>query len=217
MSIVKRILAVSLLFISATVFAESDNPRVTMTTSMGVIELELYPDKAPNTVANFLQYVDDGFYNGTIFHRIIDGFMIQAGGFTAEYVEKQTREPIENEADNKLSNTIGTIAMARTSDPHSATAQFYINVANNTNLDFREKTPRAWGYAVFGRVVQGMDVVEKLKGVPTTTKRFANGHSYRDVPYDTVLIEKVERVGATHEQAPEQNPEQTPETEETPS
>lgn len=173
--------------------AATEKPRVLMQTTMGDIVIELYPQKAPQSVANFLQYVDDGFYNGTIFHRVINGFMIQGGGFTEEMVQKQTRPPIMNEADNGLRNTTGTIAMARTMDPHSATAQFFINVNNNTNLDFREKTPRAWGYAVFGRVVDGMGVVQAIKGVETGTRG-----PYRDVPTTNVIIKKVSRLnGAT--------------------
>jgi peptidyl-prolyl cis-trans isomerase B (cyclophilin B) len=165
---------------------DSKNPRVLMSTSMGDIVLELYPDKAPKTVENFLRYVKDGFYEGTIFHRVIDGFMIQGGGFTPDMTMKKPRPPIMNEADNGLRNKVGTIAMARTMDPHSASSQFFINVANNPNLDFREKRPRAWGYAVFGRVVKGMDVVKKIKSVPTTTKG-----PYRDVPAEPVTIEKM--------------------------
>lgn len=172
--------------------ASSISPRVSMQTSMGELVIELYPDKAPKSVANFLQYVDDGFYNGTIFHRVIDGFMIQGGGFTPDMQQKQTRAPIMNEADNRLRNTVGTIAMARTMDPHSATSQFYINVAMNSSLDFREKTPRGWGYAVFGRVVKGMDVVKAIKSVATTSKGM-----YRDVPATPVIIQKVSRLGET--------------------
>jgi peptidyl-prolyl cis-trans isomerase B (cyclophilin B) len=167
----------------------TDNPSVLMQTSMGDIVIELYPDKAPKTVANFLKYADDGFYDGTIFHRVIDGFMIQGGGFTPDMVQKETRAPVMNEADNGLRNTIGTIAMARTMDPHSATAQFFINVANNASLDFREKTPRAWGYAVFGRVIKGMDVVKAIKSVRTTSKGM-----YRDVPAENIIIQKVSRM-----------------------
>jgi len=172
--------------------AANDNPRVLMQTNMGDIVIELYPDKAPKTVANFLKYADDGFYNGTIFHRVIDGFMIQGGGFTPDMVQKDTRAPIMNEADNGLRNTVGTIAMARSMDPHSATAQFFINVANNSSLDFREKTPRAWGYAVFGRVVKGMDVVKVIKSMQTTSKGM-----YRDVPVENIIIKKVSRVNET--------------------
>jgi len=164
----------------------ADNPKVLMQTSMGNIVLELYPEKAPKTVDNFLQYVRDGFYDGTIFHRVIDGFMIQGGGMTPDMQLKETRPPVTNEADNGLSNKPGTIAMARRSDPHSASAQFFINVANNTFLDFRDRTPRAWGYAVFGRVVDGMEVVGRIKGVPTGVKA---GH--KDVPVNPVIIEKV--------------------------
>ncbi len=169
----------------------STSPRVLMQTSMGDIVIELYPDKAPKSVANFLQYVDDGFYNGTIFHRVIDGFMIQGGGFTPDMEQKQTRAPIMNEADNGLRNTIGTVAMARTMEPHSATSQFYINVAMNSSLDFREKTPRGWGYAVFGRVIKGMEVVKAIKSVPTTRVEV-----YRDVPATPIMIEKVSRLAA---------------------
>ncbi len=176
--------------------ASKENPRVLMQTTMGDIVIELYPEKAPKTVANFLQYVDDGFYDGTIFHRVIDGFMIQGGGLTPDMVKKPTRDPIPNEADNMLRNKIGTLAMARTSDPHSATAQFFINVNNNSNLDFREKTPRAWGYAVFGRVVKGMDVVAAIKGVKTG---FRNGRG--DVPYQNVVISKASRMNSTAEKS----------------
>ena len=178
---------------SADIPPATANPKVVMQTSMGDIVIELYPQKAPKTVANFLQYVDEGFYNGTIFHRVIDGFMIQGGGFTEAFEKKETRAPIMNEADNGLRNTIGTIAMARTMDPHSATAQFFINVANNSNLDFREKTPRAWGYAVFGRVVKGMEVVKAIKSVPTGSRGM-----YSDVPTTAIIIQKVSRLSDTH-------------------
>jgi cyclophilin family peptidyl-prolyl cis-trans isomerase len=166
--------------------ASAEHPHVLMQTSMGDIVIELYPDKAPKSVSNFLQYVNDGFYDGTIFHRVIDGFMIQGGGFTPDMVKKPTRAPILNEADNGLRNTIGTVAMARTMEPHSATAQFFINVAMNSNLDFREKTPRGWGYAVFGRVIKGMQVVKAIKGVPTTSKGM-----FRDVPAQDIIINKI--------------------------
>lgn len=177
---------------SAATPAAADNPRVLMQTSMGELVIELYPQQAPISVANFLQYVDDGFYEGTIFHRVIDGFMIQGGGFTQELEKKATRPPILNEADNGLRNTIGTLAMARTPEPHSATSQFFINVANNTSLDFREKTPRAWGYAVFGRVVKGMEVVKAIKSVPTGSRAM-----YQDVPTTSIVIQKVSRLGET--------------------
>lgn len=160
-----------------------------METSLGDIVVELYQDKAPKTVANFLKYVNDGFYDGTIFHRVIDNFMIQGGGFTSDMGKKDTRPPVPNEADNMLRNKVGTIAMARTSNPHSATSQFFINVANNTSLDFREKTPRAWGYTVFGRVIKGMNVVKSIKNVAT-----GRVGSYRDVPKETVLIRKASQI-----------------------
>ena len=165
------------------------NPQVRMETSKGIIELELFADKAPKTVANFLQYVDDGFYDGTIFHRVIDRFMIQGGGFTPEMKKKETRPPIMNEADNGLGNVTGSIAMARTSDPHSATAQFYINVNDNASLNFRERTPHAWGYAVFGQVTKGIEVVMAIKKTPTTV----SGH-YRDVPAEQITITRVSRI-----------------------
>jgi peptidyl-prolyl cis-trans isomerase B (cyclophilin B) len=163
----------------------AENPRVRLTTNLGEITVELYPEKAPKTVENFLQYVKDGFYDGTVFHRVIEGFMVQGGGFTPDMVQKKTRAPVMNEADNGLRNTVGTLAMARTNDPHSATAQFFINVANNDFLDFREKTPRAWGYAVFGRVVKGMDVLGKIKSVPTGTVG-----PFENVPREPVVIQK---------------------------
>ena len=155
-------------------------------TSMGNIELLLDEQKAPKTVANFVQYANKGFYNGTIFHRVIDGFMIQGGGFTTDMLQKTTDKPIENEADNGLKNAIGTIAMARTSHPHSASSQFFINVANNTPLDFRAKTMQDYDYAVFGKVSKGMDVVNKIAKVRTTSKMM-----YQDVPVSPVVIKSV--------------------------
>jgi peptidyl-prolyl cis-trans isomerase B (cyclophilin B) len=175
-----------LLGLSAAAWADADNPRVRLVTNKGDIVLQLDRAKAPRTVENFLQYVQDGFYNGTLFHRVIDGFMIQGGGFSADFVQKPTRAPIMNEADNGLRNTVGTIAMARTSDPHSATAQFFINVSNNEFLDFREKTPRAWGYAVFGRVVSGMEVVKAIK----ETRTGAGGMFPKDVPQEPIIIQQ---------------------------
>lgn len=157
---------------------------VTLETNYGTIKLELDFDKAPKTAANFKQYVEEGFYNGTIFHRVIDGFMVQGGGMTEDMKEKTTREPIENEADNGLSNTIGTVAMARTMDPHSATAQFFINIKDNDFLNHTGKNSQGWGYCVFGKVVDGMDVVDKIKAVATGNK----GH-HQDVPNDAVIIE----------------------------
>ena len=165
----------------------SDIVNVTMTTNYGAIELELYADKAPLTVANFITYADEGFYNDTIFHRVIDGFMIQGGGFTDEFVQKETKGHVQNEADNGLTNAVGTIAMARTPDPHSATAQFFINVADNDFLNFRSADNAGYGYAVFGKVIGGMDVVDKIKAVPTG----AGGPMPTDVPQETVSITAV--------------------------
>lgn len=158
---------------------------VTIETNYGTIKLELDFEKAPKTAANFKQYVEEGFYDGTIFHRVIDGFMIQGGGMTEDMNEKTTRDPIENEADNGLSNNAGTVAMARTMDPHSATAQFFINVKDNDFLNHSGKNTQGWGYCVFGKVVEGMDVVNKIKGVATGNKGF-----HQDVPNDAVTIEK---------------------------
>ncbi|HEU0231065.1 MAG TPA: peptidylprolyl isomerase [Burkholderiaceae bacterium] len=161
------------------------HPRVDLHTNMGDIVIELNPEKAPKTVANFLTYVKEGFYDGTIFHRVINNFMIQGGGFEVGMKQKQTHAPIENEADNGLKNDKYTVAMARTSDPHSATAQFFINVANNEFLNFTAPTPNGWGYAVFGKVVEGTDVVDKIKQVKTGNKGF-----HQDVPVEDVIIEK---------------------------
>lgn len=160
-----------------------------MQTNYGTIVLELFEDKAPKTVANFLAYVNDGFYDGTIFHRVIDNFMIQGGGFGAGMNQKVGRPPIENEAKNGVRNARGTIAMARTSDPHSASSQFFINVTDNDFLNYTASTPSGWGYCVFGKVIEGMKVVDSIKGVPTGTKL---GH--KDVPLNDVLIEKVRAV-----------------------
>ena len=169
--------------------AKSEQPRVRLTTSLGVIELELDAKKAPKTVANFLQYVDSGFYNGTIFHRVIPGFMIQGGGMLPGLKEKPTRAPIPNEADNGLKNMSGTIAMARTSDPHSASAQFFINTVDNAFLDHRGKTTLGWGYTVFGKVTQGMDVVRKIESVTT-----GNAGMHQNVPVQAVLIQNMEKL-----------------------
>ena len=160
-----------------------DMPYVELETTMGNIVIELNQEKAPNTVANFLEYVKSGHYDGTIFHRVIDGFMIQGGGMDANMKEKSTNAPIQNEADNGLRNEVGTIAMARTSDPHSATAQFFINVKDNSFLNFSGKNPQGWGYAVFGKVIEGMDIVNKIKGVPTGKYGF-----HADVPTTPVVI-----------------------------
>jgi len=162
------------------------NPQVTIETDKGTIVLELYPDKAPDTVANFLQYVRDGFYDGTVFHRVIDGFMIQGGGFTADLSKKDTRAPVKNESDNGLSNARGTIAMARTPDPHSATAQFFINVAENGAFLDSGKTGDGWGYTVIGRVVEGQDVADAIAKVATGMQK-----GMADVPDEPVRIVRV--------------------------
>ena len=162
---------------------------VIMRTTFGEIKLELDAERAPKTVANFLMYAREGFYDGTIFHRVIDNFMIQGGGFDTNMQQKPTSEPIENEADNGLKNDTGTIAMARTMEPHSATAQFFINVKDNDFLNHSGKTMQGWGYAVFGKVVDGQDVLDKIRAVPTTSR---GGH--QDVPEDPVIIETVEIV-----------------------
>ncbi|WP_425494727.1 peptidylprolyl isomerase [Pandoraea cepalis] len=165
-------------------FAQDVQPQVQFKTSAGNFVVELNPKAAPKTVENFLQYVNSGFYNGTIFHRVIGNFMIQGGGFTPEMNEKPTRAPIPIESQNGLKNVTGTIAMARTSNPNSATAQFFINVKDNASLDY--PNPDGYGYAVFGKVVSGMDTVEKIKGVATTRKGM-----YQDVPATPVVIESV--------------------------
>lgn len=170
--------------------AGAANPQVELKTSMGTVVIELYPDKAPLTVDNFLQYVKDRHYDGTALHRVIPGFMVQGGGYGRDFNEKPTRKPVRNEASNGLKNEVGTIAMARTADPHSATAQFFINVANNEFLNFRYPTQDGYGYCVFGKVVKGMDVVNRIVKVPTGTG--PGGH--RDVPVKPVIIESVRLV-----------------------
>ena len=159
-------------------------PQVELNTNKGRIVLELNSEKAPITVANFLEYVRDGFYDGVIFHRVIDGFMIQGGGMDENFKEKATRDSIENEANNGLSNDIGTVAMARTQAPHSASAQFFINVSNNSFLNHSGENAQGWGYAVFGKVVEGLDVVEAIKGVRTGNRGY-----HADVPLENVVIE----------------------------
>lgn len=180
--------ALTLLCISVTpgYGADANAPEVHIKTNYGEIILKLDAVKAPNTVKNFLQYVQEGFYNNTIFHRVIPGFMIQGGGFTANLELKQSNAPIKNEANNGLKNLRGTIAMARTSDPHSASSQFFINVADNASLDFSAPLGNGWGYAVFGKVTQGMDVVDKIKAVKTGVVK-----GMEDVPIQTVTMEKV--------------------------
>jgi len=182
--------ASTLLLLAGAAGAQAENPKVSMQTNQGAIILELYADKAPKSVENFLAYVDDGFYDGTIFHRVIKGFMIQGGGFTEDMQKKPTRDPIDNEADNGLKNERGTIAMARTSDPNSATAQFFINHKDNGFLDHSGKNARGWGYAVFGKVTDGMEVVDAIAATPTGSKR----PFPKDVPQTTIVIEKISRV-----------------------
>jgi peptidyl-prolyl cis-trans isomerase B (cyclophilin B) len=161
------------------------NPSVALETSQGRILLELYADKAPKTVESFLQYVKAGFFDGTIFHRVIPDFMIQGGGFTSDMGQKPTRPPIQNEADNGVANARGTIAMARTNDPHSATGQFFINLKDNGFLNHTGKNPQGWGYAAFGKVTEGMDVVDKIARVQTTRKGM-----HENVPVQAVVIER---------------------------
>lgn len=168
------------------------NPMVEMKTSLGTLSIELYPDKAPKTVENFLQYVKDGFYNGTVFHRVVPGFVVQGGGFDKSETQKATRSPIPNEASNGLKNTRGTLSMARTMDPNSATSQFFINLSDNVMLDFRDPSPRGIGYAVFGKVVQGMEVVDKMATVERAPKPYALDGS----PVTPIVIESA-RVVAT--------------------
>ena len=182
MSLKKLLLSCALVSLLASSISAIAQPTVEIKTNKGVILVELNQEKAQNTVANFVKYAKDGFYSGTIFHRVISGFMIQGGGMDKNLNEKATREPIKNEADNGLANTIGTIAMARTNDPHSGSSQFFINMANNTFLNHTEKSERGWGYTVFGKVVKGMDVVERIAKMPTDGG---------DVPMQTILIESV--------------------------
>jgi len=170
--------------------AWAQNPRIEFKTSVGSFVIEIYPDKAPKTAANFLQYAKDGFYNGTVFHRVIDSFMVQGGGFDRDMRQKATRAPIENEAGiaikGGLKNDLGTVAMARTPDPNSATAQFFINLKDNDFLNYRESSAQGYGYAVFGRVVEGMDTVNRIAKSPTTTVG-----SFQNVPQKQILIESV--------------------------
>ena len=173
---------------AVTPVAGAENPKVILDTTKGQITIELYPKKAPDTVKNFLAYVDAGFYNGTIFHRVIPNFMIQGGGFASDMQQKPTRPPIKIESDNGLKNERGTIAMARTQDPNSATAQFFISSADNDFLNFKDKTTQGWGYAVFGKVVQGMEVVDDISKVKTGAKGM-----HRDVPADPVVITTAKR------------------------
>ncbi len=188
----RTLLATLTLFISCVSFpALAQNPQVEMRTSMGTIVLELYPENAPETVKNFVQYVRDGFYNGTVFHRVISDFMIQGGGFTPDLQQKKPRDPIKHEGGNGLRNQVGSIAMARTADPNSATSQFFINVVDNQMLDFRGPGPQEIGYCVFGRVIKGLDVVNKIRNVETTARG-----PHQNVPVQTVTIEKVTLIEA---------------------
>jgi len=182
-----RALLPALLLFAIAGHVQAEPVRVLMQTSKGAITLELDADKAPETVRNFLRYVDESFYDGTIFHRVIKNFMIQGGGFTPDMSQKKAHDPVKNEAKNGLKNERGTVAMARTSDPHSATAQFFINHKNNDFLDYPGQD--GWGYTVFGKVTGGMDVVDAIAAVPTGTRG-----SFRDVPTDTVTILSVKRV-----------------------
>lgn len=182
-----RLLTALVLSFAMTSGAHAEGVRVLLETTKGDITLELAGDKAPETVANFLRYVDEGFYAGTVFHRVISGFMIQGGGLTADLDKKPTHDPVKNEAANGLKNTRGSIAMARTRDPHSATAQFFINHADNAFLDHPGQD--GWGYAVFGRVIDGMDVVDAIAEVPTTR---SGGRG--DVPAEPVIIESAKRL-----------------------
>lgn len=197
------ILASAMFLMSCSSTAQETNnnnsPQVKLETTMGDIVLELNYKKAPISVENFLRYVDEGFYDGTIFHRVIPTFMVQGGGFTKDFTKKKTHPAITNEADNGLYNRIGTVAMARTGDPHSATAQFFVNVSQNSFLDFREKHGRGWGYAVFGKVVSGMKVVNKIRLIQTGYK---NG--MKDVPKQDIIITKASHIkGLTYAQIKE--------------
>lgn len=184
-------LAVLIAGVAGAQTTKKELPVVVLETSKGNIEIELYPDKAPITVQNFLYYVDSKFYDGLIFHRVIPDFMVQGGGFTPEMSQKTGKPAIENEADNGLTNDKYTIAMARTSDPNSATSQFFINTKDNTFLNFKSKTPQGWGYCVFGKTVSGKEVVDAIGKVKTGSKNGMN-----DVPVETVKIVKAYRKGA---------------------
>ena len=178
-----KVLILSIFFFASPLWAVSSNPQVVLETSEGIIEIELMRDVAPISTSNFLNYVEEGFYNGTIFHRVISGFMIQGGGFTSGLKQKATNKPILNEADNGLSNLRGTLAMARTSDPHSATGQFFINHSDNTFLDHKAKSGQGWGYAVFGKVTQGLPVVDIIASTKTVSRS-----GMGDVPKENIII-----------------------------
>ncbi len=185
--IITAMVALVMVLFAVGTYAAEGSKRVKITTSLGVIEVELAAKEAPASVENFLNYAKAGFYDGTIFHRVIEGFMIQGGGFEPGLKKKDTNDPIQNEADNGLQNLVGTLAMARTNDPHSATAQFFINTADNHFLNHTDKNPRGWGYAVFGKVTSGMDVVRQIEG-STTGQRDGMG----DVPLEDVEIQKIQ-------------------------
>ena len=186
----KQLIAIALLALTsaATAGAENANPRVALETSKGRIVLELYPDKTPATVENFLAYVESGFYDGTIFHRARPGFMIQGGGYTADLKEKPTRERIQNEADMGVGNARGTLAMARKNDPHSASAQFFINVVDNEYLNHVSKTPSGWGYTAFGKVVEGMEVADAIAAVATRRTRLSEGQPVEPITIDKASV-----------------------------
>ena len=184
----RRVVAAGALLLLGGLLPAQAETQLRMETTQGPIVIELFEDKAPQTAANFVDYAEAGFFDGTIFHRVIPGFVIQGGGWTADFERKETRAPIPNEADNGLKNKRGTLSMARTADPDSATSQFFINLADNPSLDRRDDTPRGAGYAVFGRVIKGMETVDRIAGMPTG----AAGPFRRDVPRETVRIESVE-------------------------
>ena len=191
----RKILLICSLFIFTLNVSASNNPQIRITTNLGEIEILLNSEKAPKTVANFVNYINDGFYSGTVFHRVIKDFMIQGGGFTANLQRKENNPPIINEANNGLQNIRGSIAMARTNEPHSATSQFFINTKDNAFLNHTNKTMRGWGYTVFGNVTKGMNVIDKMN----ITKTGAKGIFNQDVPVDTIVIQKIELI---NDQAP---------------
>lgn len=194
-----RQILIFLFLISVHISVNAADIRVEMKTNLGNIVLELYPDKAPETVENFLKYIEDDFYKNTLFHRVISGFMIQGGGFDTAFKQKPTRPPIQNEAANGLKNEIGTIAMARTSDPHSASAQFFINVANNGFLNYKAPSQSGYGYTVFGKVITGMEVVNKIASAPTGS----GGPFPGDVPKNSVIIEEIIKLPVPEKQSPQ--------------
>ncbi len=196
-ALVSLLSILTLAVVAPAAFADDGDPHVLLRTSEGDILLQLDRANAPLSVENFLAYVDQGHYSGTIFHRVISNFMIQGGGFDTSFNQKATRAPIRNEADNGLKNVRGTIAMARTSDPHSATAQFFINTVDNPSLDHRAPTRTGWGYTVFGRVIEGMETVDRIRNIPTTR----GGPFPGDVPSRMVIIESAERVEAAADRA----------------